>query len=228
MNTTRFSPRTAITSRAGKIQLSGKHSSRSLLAAAVLLATPALSHAQATIEEVVVTATKRTVSVQDVPVTVSAVSEELIHNAGIGGIDDLQHSLPAMSVTANINAFSTAIRLRGIGSQGNEPSIEPSVGFFVDGVYQARSGLGMSDISDVERIEVLYGPQSTLYGKNTNAGLINVITKRPSREFEGSVELTAGDYGLLDGRASLSGPISDTLAYRISGRYTPATVIWMT
>jgi len=175
--------------------------------------------AEATIEEVLVTATKRAVSIQDVPVTVSAVDEQFIKNAGIGGLEDLQHSLPALSVATNINAFSAAIRLRGIGSQGNEPSIEPSVGFFVDSVYQARSGLGLSDIADIERIEVLYGPQSTLYGKNTNAGLINVITKAPSEEFEGNVEFTAGDYGLLDGRLVLSGPISDTLAYRVSGRY---------
>ena len=222
MNKTCFLPRTrsAVPGKDECLRLSSFiPKARTIISAALALSSPGWVYAQGSLEEVVVTATKRTVSVQDVPVTVSAISENYIKDAGIGGIEDLQHALPAMSVTANINAFSTAIRLRGIGSQGNEPSIEPSVGFFVDGIYQARSGLGMSDIADVERIEVLYGPQSTLYGKNTNAGLINVITKRPTREFEGSLELTAGDYGLVDGRLSLSGPISETVAYRINGRY---------
>jgi iron complex outermembrane receptor protein len=185
---------------------------------ALMSGTPA-AFGQEALEEVLVTATKRAASLQDVPVTVSAVGEELIKDAGINGVEDLQHTLPALNVSANINAFSAAIRLRGIGSQGNEPSIEPSVGFFVDGVYQARSGLGLSDIADVERIEVLYGPQSTLYGKNTNAGLINIITKAPSDEFEGNIELTGGDYSLKDVRLSLSGPITDTTAFRINGRY---------
>lgn len=183
---------------------------------ATVVTGPAL--ANTVLEETIVTATKRAVSIQDVPVTMSAVGAELIKDAGIIGIEDLQHNLPALGVAANINPFSAAVRLRGIGSQGNEPSIEPSVGFFVDGVYQARSGLGMSDITDVERIEVLYGPQSTLYGKNTNAGLINVITKSPSEEFSGGIDIDVGDYNLRDIRVGLSGPITDTVAYRVNGR----------
>lgn len=192
-------------------------------AIASLIGTAVLGLAQAgnadiAIEEIIVSATKRSASIQDVPVTVSAVDEDFLKKSGISGIEDLQNNIPALGVVANIHAFSAAIRLRGIGSQGNEPSIEPSVGFFVDGVYQARSGIGLSDLADIERIEVLYGPQSTLYGKNTNAGLINVITKMPSEAFEGNIELSAGNYGLVDGRFALSGPITDKVAYRINGR----------
>lgn len=159
------------------------------------------------LEEVVVTAQKRAQSLQEVPFTVTAVDTEFLRNTGVGSVEDLQQHLPALNIAANITPFSAAIRLRGIGSQGNEPSIEPSVGFFVDGVYQPRSGLGLADLADIERIEVLYGPQSTLYGKNTNAGLVNVITKAPTSEIEGNVEFSTGDYALRDGRFSLSGPL---------------------
>ncbi|MCC7414408.1 MAG: TonB-dependent receptor [Gammaproteobacteria bacterium] len=175
--------------------------------------------AAAQIEEVVVTAQKRAQSLQEVPFTVTAVDTEFLRNTGVGSVEDLQQHLPALNIAANITPFSAAIRLRGIGSQGNEPSIEPSVGFFVDGVYQPRSGLGLADLADIERIEVLYGPQSTLYGKNTNAGLVNVITKAPTSEIEGNLEFSTGDYALRDGRFSLSGPLVDTLSFRISGRF---------
>tara|TARA_R110001592_G_scaffold240929_2_gene501236 strand:- start:57763 stop:60102 length:2340 start_codon:yes stop_codon:yes gene_type:complete len=200
-------------------QASPRYCRQTLLAASLLAASTGLQAAEI-LEETIVTATKRAESIQDVPVTMSAFDNEFIRNAGIDTIEDLQYSIPALSFASNINAFSTAIRLRGIGSQGNEPSIEPSVGFFVDNIYQSRSGLGMSDLADIERIEVLYGPQSTLYGKNTNAGLINVITKGPTQEYEGEAEVTAGNYDLWEGRAMSSGPISETVAYRINGRYT--------
>ena len=99
-----------------------------------------------------------------------------------------------------------------------DPALEPSVGLFVDGVFLGRSGLGMSDLTDIERIEVLQGPQGTLYGKNTNAGAIVVITKRPNfEEFEGYVEASAGDYSMYRLTGSASGPLTDTLAYRLSG-----------
>lgn len=215
-----FDKATVLDSKSG--QSTRRHANRikKTVLAGVLISTPAWLQAAEVLEETLVTATKRAESVQDIPVTVSAFDNEFLRNAGIESIKDLQYEVPALNFASNIHAFSTAIQLRGIGSQGNEPSIEPSVGFFVDGVYQSRSGIGMSDLADIERIEVLYGPQSTLYGKNTNAGLINVITKAPTWEFENELEITAGNYDLWDGRLMLSGPINDTVAYRINGRYT--------
>jgi len=170
------------------------------------------------IEEITVTAQKREQRLQDVPLTVSAFDASFLTITGVNGVQELQQYVPALNISSNTNAFTAGIRLRGIGTAGNETSFEPGVGFFIDGVYQSRSGLGMADLTDIERVEILYGPQSTLYGKSTNAGIINVITKAPTSEFEGNLEFSTGNFGLLDGRFSISGPVSDSVAYRLSGR----------
>jgi iron complex outermembrane receptor protein len=156
------------------------------------------------LEEVIVTATKRAEGLQDIPVTVNAFSSETIQEAGIQNASDLAILTPALNINVNTSPFN--------------PALEPSVGLFVDGVFLGRSGLGMSDLADIERIEVLQGPQGTLYGKNTNAGAISVITKKPNfEEFESYVEASAGDYSMYRLTASASGPLTDTLAYRLSG-----------
>jgi len=175
--------------------------------------------AQANIlEEVIVTATKRTESLQSIPVTVTAFSASTIQEAGINNATDLAIMTPSLSVNSNLSPFNARMTIRGIGTAQTDPALEPSVGLFVDGVFLGRSGLGMSDMTDIERIEVLQGPQGTLYGKNTNAGAISVITKGPNLdELEGYVEATAGDYGMHKLTASVSGPVTDTLAYRLSG-----------
>ena len=170
------------------------------------------------LEEVIVTATKRSASLQDVPVTVNAFSAETIQEAGINNASDLAVMTPSLTVSSNQSPFNARISIRGIGTAQTDPALEPSVGLFVDGVFQGRSGLGMSDLTDIERIEVLQGPQGTLYGKNTNAGAISIITKAPNmEEFEGYVEGSAGNYGMGKITASASGPLGDTVAYRVSG-----------
>ncbi len=170
------------------------------------------------LEEVVVTATKRAASLQEVPVTVTAFNSATIEDAGINTADDVAALTPSLTITTPTSPFSTQINIRGIGTSATDPALEPSVGVFVDGVYLSASGLGMSDLTDIERIEVLQGPQGTLYGKNTNAGAISIITAQPSSEVtEGYVEIQAGDYGLRKITASVSGPLTDTLAYRLSG-----------
>lgn len=170
------------------------------------------------LQEVVVTAQKRAQRLEDVPMTIAALGEDFFKDTGVGGLQELQMSVPGLGVATSVHPFTAAIRLRGIGSQGNEPSIEPSVGFFVDGVYQSRSGLGLADLADLERVEILYGPQSTLYGKNTNAGAINVVTKAPSQTFGAEAELSLGDYALRDARVGLTGPLGESLAWRLSAR----------
>ena len=149
------------------------------------------------LEEVIVTATKRAESLQDIPVTVNAFSSETIQEAGIQNASDLAILTPALNINVNTSPFNARMTIRGVGTAQTDPALEPSVGLFVDGVFLGRSGLGMSDLTDIERIEVLQGPQGTLYGKNTNAGAISVITKKPNfEEFEGYVEASAGDYSM--------------------------------
>ena len=170
------------------------------------------------LEEVIVTATKRAESLQDIPVAVNAFSAETIQEAGINNAGDLAIMTPALNINVNQSPFNARMTIRGIGTAQTDPALEPSVGLFVDGVFFGRSGLGMSDLTDIERIEVLQGPQGTLYGKNTNAGAISVITKMPNiDEFEGYVEASAGDYSMYRLTASASGPLTDTLAFRLSG-----------
>ena len=190
------------------------------LASALVLAiygTGALAQTGA-LEEVIVTATKRAESLQDIPVAVNAFNSETIQEAGINNAGDLAIMTPALNINVNQSPFNARMTIRGIGTAQTDPALEPSVGLFVDGVFLGRSGLGMSDLTDIERIEVLQGPQGTLYGKNTNAGAISVITKRPNfEEFEGYMEASAGDYSMYRLTASASGPISDNLAFRLSG-----------
>ncbi len=170
------------------------------------------------IEEIVVTAQKRAESLQKVPVAVNAFTEAAIQDAGIGNLGDLAVMTPSLSATTNLNPFNTRLTIRGIGTSQNDPALEPSVGLFVDGVFMARTGLGAADLTDVERIEVLQGPQGTLYGKNTNAGAISITTKRPNLEnYEGYLEAGVGDHNMTKLTATIAGPLADTLALRISG-----------
>ncbi|MDP4917829.1 MAG: TonB-dependent receptor [Haliea sp.] len=171
------------------------------------------------LEEVVVTATKQAASLQDIAVTVTAFSEQAIREAGIRSAEDVAVLTPSLNINANISPFSTRMSIRGIGTAGST-YLEPSVGVFVDGVYLNRSGLSVSDLVDIERIEVLQGPQGTLYGKNTNAGAISITTKAPNTEQrEAHLEASAGNYAMQRLNGSVSAPLSDTLAYRLAGNY---------
>jgi iron complex outermembrane receptor protein len=173
---------------------------------------------EAGLEVINVTANKRVQNLQDVPVAVNAFSSFKIQEAGINDAHDLANMTPSLNLTNSRNPFQNRLAIRGIGTSQNDPALEPSVGMFVDGVFIGRTGLGMSDLTDIERIEVLQGPQGTLYGKNTNAGAISVITKRPDLdEFEGYSELSVGNYGMNKVTVSATGPLSETVAYRISG-----------
>lgn len=181
----------------------------------------ASGHAMAqerTLEEVIVTATKRSQSIQDVAMTVTAFSAEQIREANIQNATDVAVLTPSLVVATNTQPFTASFRIRGVGTAQNDPALEPSVGIFVDDVYLNRSGFGMSDLTDIQRIEVLNGPQGTLYGKNTNAGAVLVYTKLPNaEEFEGYIEATVGDYDLQRYTLAASGPITDALAFRFSG-----------
>jgi outer membrane receptor protein involved in Fe transport len=168
------------------------------------------------LEEIQVMARKQAESMQDVPVAVAAVTAEQVRAAGIRDVGDLTVLVPSLVVTSNSNPFNTSYRIRRIGNEGNIPDFEPDTGLFIDGAYRSRSGLGLGDLADIEQIEVLRGPQSTLYGRNVTAGAISVMTARPSQTFGMQGELTAGNDALMGFRGSVTGGLTDSLSARLS------------
>ena len=134
---------------------------------------------QNVIEEVIVTAQKREQSVQDVPIAVSAFSQDFLDEAGVDDILELQFFVPGLTIANNQTAGQTNINIRGVGTAGNSLSLESSVGIYIDGVYRSRQTSAIGDLVDVERVEVLKGPQGTLFGKNTASGAIQFLTRKP-------------------------------------------------
>jgi len=195
-----------------------------LLSAAVALSASQIATAQ--LEEVIVTAQKREQSLQDVPIAVSAMSGDQLNAAGVTTIEGLTKVMPTLDVQSSTSAVSANFRMRRVGNLGNIPDFEPAVGIFQDGAFRARSIFGMGDLFNVDRIEVLRGPQSTLYGKNVTAGVIAIYTAPPSEEFEWKGELTAGsieapdDAPLYNFRGGISGPLTDSLGASLGASYS--------
>jgi iron complex outermembrane recepter protein len=166
--------------------------------------------------EIIVTAQKREQKLKDVPIVVTTLSAKVLQNAGVHDIKDMQVLTPGLTVTSTQNEALTTARIRGVGTVGDNPGMESSVGVVIDGVYRPRNGVGFGDLGEMERIEVLKGPQGTLFGKNTSAGVINVITKAPSFKFGADGEVTFGNYGQKGVAASVTGPlVEDKLAGRL-------------
>ncbi|GAB4148082.1 MAG: TonB-dependent receptor [Sphingomonadales bacterium] len=173
--------------------------------------------AVAGIEEILVTATKRAKSLMEVPVAVTAVSGTTISNSGVRDIRDLISLVPSLTFQTPGGDTDSSIRIRGIGTSATNPGLEAAVGVVIDGVVRVRTGVALSELGEVERIEVLRGPQGTLFGRNTSAGLVNVITKAPNmEEFEGYVEGTYGNFDYFRLNGSVSGPlVKDKVAGRL-------------
>lgn len=167
-------------------------------------------------EEIVVTATKRAATLQDIPIAVSVTSAETIEQAQILDISDLQSVVPTLRVSQLQSSTNTNFSIRGFGNGANNAGIEPSVGVFIDGVYRSRSAGAISDLPNLERVEVLSGPQSTLFGKNASAGVISVVTKKPSGEAGGKVSATVGNYGQVVLKGYYEGAFSDTAAFSLA------------
>ena len=184
-------------------------------AAGAAAAQSAPQHDATSVREIVVTAQKREQSLQDVPVVVTALPARLLQNAGVLDIKDMQILTPGLTVTSTSSDAITTARIRGVGTVGDNPGLESSVGVVIDGVYRPRNGVSFGDLGEVERIEVLKGPQGTLFGKNTSAGVINVLTKAPAFTFGAGGELTVGNYNAVGGSAWVTGPITDKLAGRL-------------
>ena len=166
--------------------------------------------------EIVVTATKREQTLQDVPVAVSVTTAETIERAQVRDLKDLQTLVPALRVSQLQSSANTNFIIRGFGNGANNPGIEPSVGVFVDGVYRSRTAAQIGDLPDVQRIEVLRGPQSTLFGKNASAGVISMVTREPSFKFKGSVEASYGNYDAMVLKGYVTGPLTDTIAASVA------------
>ena len=170
---------------------------------------------------IIITAQGRNQSVQDVPIAVTAIGGDLVRNAGVQDVRQLQQVAPSLkSNTSESSIVGASLSIRGIGTAGNNPGFEPAVGVFIDGVFRARTGIALSELPPIERIEVLRGPQGTLFGRNTSAGALNVITAKPSLEgIGGFVEGMYGNYDAYEGRGMINLPAGDQLAFRVDGNY---------
>ena len=200
----------------------------SKVSAAIVLCLPLALPAPAVaanqpIEVIIVTAQKRAQSIEDVPIAISAYSAETLQVTGIEDIRDLTILSPSLVLTSTQSeSAGTTARIRGVGTTGDNLGLESSVAVFIDGVYRNRNNVALTDLGDVERIEVLRGPQGTLFGKNASAGLINIITKGPdAEEMHAYTDLSAGNYGYWRLSGGITGPVSgDKLALRLDGTVT--------
>ena len=178
-------------------------------------AAPATEEEPTTLATMTVTAQKREEAMQDVPIAITAISEQLLQDTGVRDIKDLQVLVPGLTVTSTQSEAITTARIRGIGTVGDNVGLESSVGVVIDGVYRPRNSVGFGDLGQLERIEVLKGPQGTVFGKNTSAGVINVVTRRPSYTQSAEGEITAGNYGSLGVSGSYNDALGDMAAFNI-------------
>jgi iron complex outermembrane receptor protein len=186
-----------------------------------LFALGAAAHAQSTapatgIDEVVVTAQKRSQSSQEVPIAITALTGDSLKDAGIDNALTLASSVPSLQI--GNNGDSMEIFIRGIGSTNDTEVGDPAVAFNVDGIYNGRPSGAGGTFYDINRVEVLRGPQGTLYGRNATAGAVNVITNDPVAKYAGDAAITFGNYGTIDSEGMLNVPVTDSLAVRAAFR----------
>tara|TARA_B100000678_G_scaffold284945_1_gene287284 strand:+ start:621 stop:3389 length:2769 start_codon:yes stop_codon:yes gene_type:complete len=169
--------------------------------------------------EIVVTAQGRSQVLADVPVAISAVTSESLEKSGATDIRELNQLAPSLLVSSTGNEANGAARIRGVGTVGDNPGLESSVAVFIDNVYRSRSGNALGELGPIERIEILRGPQGTLGGRNSSAGLISIFTAPPEFKFSGYGAFTYGNYDYMRADAGINVPLTQTLAARIDGVY---------
>ena len=197
---------------------------RKLLPAAIAICAAQMSMVQAeeasrpnTLEEVIVTAQKRAQSVQDIAGSVSAVTADSLEKSNTSNFSDLGKVSAGIEIAGNDDGFNNSVRIRGVGNNSFTPSIRPAVGIFIDDIPLIRNEAAFNNLMDIERIEVLKGPQSTLFGKEVSGGAISLHTKKPhTEEIEGSLEANVGSRGLFETRGVVNLPVSDSVAVRVS------------
>ena len=192
-----------------------------LAAAVAAVCAPSITLAQneSLVEEVIVTATKRATTLQDIPIAVTVTTAETIEKAQIQDLIDLQSVVPSLRVSQLQTSRNANFVIRGFGNGANNPGIEPSVGVFIDGVYRSRSAAAISDLPRLERVEVLSGPQSTLFGKNASAGVVSVVTPKPSGESGGFVSGSFGEFNAVVLKGLYEGAFNDNVTFDIAGTY---------
>ncbi|WP_167854994.1 TonB-dependent receptor [Mangrovimicrobium sediminis] len=188
-----------------------RHFSRSLLALSVALCTQqAMAQGAGALEEIIVTAEHREATLQDTQISISALSTEAIRDLGISNGLDLGGFVPNLNAQPYVGGRTgISYNIRGVGNSETLITFDPAVSVYLDGVLIAKNVGSLLDVLDLERIEVLRGPQGTLYGRNTMGGAVNYITRKPTNEFEGSVTATLGNYGRQDLRGRLNIPVID-------------------
>lgn len=182
------------------------------------VATP-VAQQDAKLGTVTVNARRREESAQSVPTPISVLSSETLETQRIYRVQDIQQLVPSTNVSY-VHARQSSISIRGLGNNPASDGLEGSVGVYLDNVYLGRPGMAVFDLLDVEQLEVLRGPQGTLFGKNTTAGVLNITTRKPTFHQEGSVQSSLGEDGYWQTQGSFSGPLTDTLAGRISAYHT--------
>ncbi len=169
--------------------------------------------------EIIVTASKREKTLQDTPISVAVTSADTIKRAQVRDLIDLQTLVPSLKVGQLQSSANTNFIIRGFGNGANNAGIEPSVGVFIDGVYRSRSAAQIGDLPNIKRVEVLRGPQSTLFGKNASAGIISIVTAEPQFKFGGNLEASYGNYNAVVVKADVTGPLSENVAFSLAGNY---------
>lgn len=188
----------------------------SIVGACALMALPSVAQAQ--IDEIVTTAQRRDQSAQDVPVSVTVISPEALETRQISSTLDLQRAVPNLNLATNTGTANAArIFLRGIGEDESRGAVEPAVGTYIDGVYVGRLVGALFDLVDLEQVEVLRGPQGTLYGRNSNGGAIKITTAKPNQDPSMSAKVTLGNYNRLDIKGSSNMVLGDNTALRVAG-----------
>ena len=169
------------------------------------------------LSEIVVTARRRSETVQEIPIPISVIGGDLLEDAGAFNVNRIKELVPTVQLYSS-NPRNTTLNVRGLGSTFGltNDGIDPGVGFYVDGVYYARPAATTMDFIEIEQVEVLRGPQGTLFGKNTTAGAFNITTKAPSFTPGGNFEVSYGNYGFVQAKASITGPLGKKFAARVS------------
>ncbi len=170
--------------------------------------------------EIIVTAQKREENLQDIPLAVSVIGGDAIANSGGITLENAQYLVPSLNFRKSGTTLNQALFLRGVGTINFSIAAEPSVAAVLDGVVLSRAGEGFTDLFDVERIEVLRGPQGTLFGKNASAGVVSIVTKRPTDEFEAEVEASYFTKSEYRGRATVNLPLGENIRSRVTGFYS--------
>lgn len=170
--------------------------------------------------EIIVTAQKREENLQEVPLAISVIGGDAIANSGAVTLENAQYLVPSLNFRKSGTTLNQALFLRGVGTINFSIAAEPSVAAVLDGVVLSRAGEGFTDLADVERIEVLRGPQGTLFGKNASAGVVSIVTKRPSDAFEGTVEASYFTKEEYRGRATVNLPLGENIRSRFTGYYS--------